>query len=151
MKKELLNIVFEKYENGIQNLQEKDEFNYEDVKYKEINEISHKIAKYVAEKIMQHEYLEGTKDYHHWTIEIDENLSQKYGVDKILIQNDCGYEFNDWVDSNYTCMKLKENGIILYIDIYNCKNLTYGDAYSKILQELYNFERDVNEINNNND
>lgn len=70
---------------------------------------------------------------------VDDKLSNEIGFNNIQIHfykgQDIGYQSSNFIyDKKYN---------LLYIDLYFCETYIENEVYELILQELYNFKRDV--------
>ena len=71
----------------------------------------------------------------------------KLGFDNITVCAYKGIVHEPWLESNYMAQVFaaenEEPDTSLFIDIYDCEFLEREDLYGLIIQELFNFQRDI--------
>lgn len=96
-----------------------------------------KICESAAEVVKDYEFQEGHNE--HPFLELNEELANSIGLDKITIVAYPEYEF-DIKESNF----IYNNEINeLMIDVYDCADKEPKTIYKDVMQELYNFFRDA--------
>ena len=84
-----------------------------------------------------YEFKEGHNE--HPFLELNEELTNNIGLDKITIVAYPEYEFNI-KESNFI---YSYKGNDLMIDVYDCVDKDSNEIYKDVMQELYNFFRDA--------
>ena len=136
--KNLLNIDY------LSNLSEKSNGEY--INYHEANvpELWNKIADDLMKKIKNITFKEDDHDFVHYFIDGNKSLANELGFDKIIV---CPYKGQEvtYKDSNYIYDNYNDK--TLTIDIYDVGYLKFNITRDRIIQELFNFKRDAEWLN----
>ena len=146
--KELIKTTLTEIE-ALNNLSEKDCLEYDDRGYDEedVPEPWRSVANYLADKIMKIDFSKYDRtDYHSFT-NCSKAMARKLGFDSVTV---CAYKdriHNPWLKSNYIAQSFAEdNGeqnTSFFVDIYNCQSLDREKLSRAFIQELFNFQRDI--------
>lgn len=149
---EELKKLVEKYikGNAIANLEEKNMDEYIDVEFdkNDIPQLFIDIANDLTNKVIEFEFKEEDGDAFHPFINCNDKLSAELGFRTITICPYKGRIHNPLLMSNYMAMGYGEFLNITF-DIYNVYKLNKKVIFYLILQELFNFKRDLEELENN--
>ena len=130
----------------LDNLQEKDYKNcYIDVFYymmKDTPEIFNKIAEDLAEKVKEYKFEDNSNPSSHPFINCEKELATEMGFDSITVCPYKGQIHCDWLDSNYM-VQCCDDKLSMMIDIYNTYEMEESEVKDLILQEMWNFYRDM--------
>ena len=95
------------------------------------------ICENAAKIVKNYEFKEGHNE--HPFLELNEELANNIGLDKITIVAYPEYEFSI-KESNFI---YNYKGNDLMIDVYDCVDKDSNEIYEDVMQELYNFFRDA--------
>ena len=146
--KELIKTTLVEYE-ALNNLSEKDCQEYRDKVYDEaeVPELWRDVANYLADKVMRIDFSKYECSGYHTFVKCTKSLAKKLGFNDV---NVCAYKshaHSQWLDSNFMALShIGENGkpcTSLCFDIYDCESLDREQLYGFIIQELFNFQRDI--------
>lgn len=146
--KELIKTTLVEY-GALNNLREKDSQEYCDRAYdeEEVPELWKNIANYLADKVMKIDFSKHEHPGYHTFVNCTKLLAKKLGFVSVAI---CAYKshtHSQWLDSNFMAQcHMGENNepyTSLYFDIYDCESLGKEKLYGFIIQELFNFQRDI--------
>jgi hypothetical protein len=145
--KELIKTTLVEYE-ALNNLSEKDCQEYRDKAYDEVEvpELWRDVANSLADKVMRIDFSKYERSGFHTFVKC-KSLARKLGFDSVAV---CAYKchtHSQWLDSNFMAQShMGENNepyTSLYFDIYDCESLDKEKLYGFIIQELFNFQRDI--------
>lgn len=146
--KELIKTTLVEYE-ALNNLSEKDCQEYRDKAYDEaeVPELWMNIANHLADKVKKIDFSKYERPGYHTFIYCTKSLAKKLGFNDVYV---CAYKshaHSQWLNSNFMALSLiGENGkpsTSLCFDIYDCDSLDREDLAGPIIQELFNFQRDI--------
>ena len=135
---------------ALNNLSEKDNLNfYVDAPFteEEVPELWKEIANELADKTMRVDFNKQESPGYHPFNSCKKSLAKKLGFDNITVCAYKGIVHEPWLESNFQALaftaKNEKPVTALYIDIYDCEFLEHEDLYGFIIQELFNFQRDI--------
>ena len=132
--------IVESIGDSLSNLHEKTMDEYVDALWEDENSFPiefQRICESAAEVVKDHEFQEGHNL--HPFLELNEELANSIGLDKITIVAYPEYELNI-KESNFI---YDNKGNELMIDVYDCADKEPKEIYEDVMQELYNFFRDA--------
>lgn len=132
--------IVESIGDSLSNLHEKTMDEYIDALWEDENSFPiefQRICESAAEVVKDVEFKEGHKG--HPFIELNDDLANSIGLDKITIVAYPEYEF-DVKESNFMYDNERNE---LMIDVYDCVDKEPKEIYEDVMQELYNFFRDA--------
>ena len=134
---------------ALNNLSEKDCQEYRDRAYDEaeVPEPWRDIANYLADKVMKIDFSKHERPGYHTFVYSTKLLAKKLGFNDVYV---CAYKshaHSQWLDSNFMAQShIGENNkpyTSLCLDIYDCESLNKEELARLIIQELFNFQRDI--------
>lgn len=135
---------------ALNNLSEKDYLNFyvdAPVAEEEVPELWKDVANELAGKIVKIDFDKHDNPNYHPFVACKKSLAREIGFDGITVYAYKGNIHEPWLESNFLAQVFPdENGnpaASLFIDIYDCKFLGYEELYGLIIQELFNFKRDI--------
>lgn len=126
--------------DSLSNLHEKTMDEYIDALWEDDNSFPiefQRICENAAEVVKDYEFKEGHSE--HPFLELNEELANSIGLDKITIVAYPEYEF-DIKESNFMYYNERNE---LMIDVYDCADKEPKTIYEDVMQELCNFFRDA--------
>lgn len=146
--KEVIKTTLVEYE-ALNNLSEKDCQEYCDKAYDEaeVPELWRDVANYLADKVKKIDFTKYERPGFHTDVYSTKSLAKKLGFNDVYV---CAYKshaHSQWLNSNFIALGfIDENGkpyTSLCFDIYDCESLDKEDLAEFIIQELFNFQRDI--------
>lgn len=132
--------IVESIGDSLSNLHEKTFEEYVDALWEDENSFPiefQRICESAAEVVKEYEFQEGHNV--HPFLELNEELANSIGLDKITIVAYPEYEFTI-KESNFMYDNERNE---LMIDVYDCVDKEPKEIYEDVMQELYNFFRDA--------